>query len=1045
MPEMRGSVEGKTNIFCATSAVMLILISNLLTMSQGFGSSSIVLQRRPLSLLYLQGRTKNKKFPSDSSNGDEKDENDDHTLLSILPIGLFPDSSNSKATKRKRMSSSSSIPKKGISKRLSPFNNLPDRTVSATGLPQPHNSPSFRGKDNRRSIVSRFDNTNRDDCSSNTRTRSSRSNNLDTIGEGEIPISSLLPPSTNIKSKEGNLKDTEINLRDDEDIQGLSSWEEFLGGNQRQSSSSLGRRETKFQNMKEEFDQTLDVKVDGEISSDDVVKYLLPSIADLFPTDLFTSKPGDQLSETSRTSDNNSNKDTVNVFPTPTLDGVLPVSDLFYRSSQSLNQNDDNSDNNQNNNNSEDGDRSQRDDNELPFSAEQSDQLTSSLNKIKLRRNTARLKGFTASGINNNNNINSNATIPTSKPTKKKKLQRRGMEMLVGGVPINADPPQRCVELTYQHEKNVDWNEVISTNTPDFGPMYYGPSISKLSKKEQGLYCEFFVNSTLRWNVCPKELKSILSKDDRLSEKGDDPRIENEEKSYESDTNAIRYPGTMKESFKKASVSVKDNSSAELSGELLFSMGATKEELESSGDNQTSKIALERVLATGISTSSQYTGFGVVISTLRLSDLGDGTTTISAKFTLTIKNNASMNFTEVKRKCNQINSSLAQALNNGDMQRAMAAAAKKEKAWSEELRNRIIEEFLYDDDDGDVHLEESNTTDEDFDVNTSTTPNKISEAKPEIDLELTIDSLLNDLNYEVQGFRKDPVPADVPFGMPGNSVYHKEDIFLGGGNDGVFWNYAADNAASAPYQGKLGLRLVDAVEEKAKQRHPRVIAIGDVHGCIDELQDLLRECNYRPGDIVVFLGDLVSKGPDSMSVVQMAREIGAIGVRGNHDFEVVRWHQAIKSGVDPPVVGSEHFHIANCLTKADMKWMYSLPWYISSPDLGVLFVHAGFVSGIRLAKQNPRLMMNMRSILPDGTVTSKFFNNWPWARLWDGPQTVLFGHDADRGLQQYEHAIGLDTGCVYGGRLTACILPEKRLVSVNAKREYFKYRRKHYD
>jgi hypothetical protein len=182
-------------------------------------------------------------------------------------------------------------------------------------------------------------------------------------------------------------------------------------------------------------------------------------------------------------------------------------------------------------------------------------------------------------------------------------------------------------------------------------------------------------------------------------------------------------------------------------------------------------------------------------------------------------------------------------------------------------------------------------------------------------------------------------------------------------------------------------------------------------------------------------------------------------------------------GVDPPVVGSEHFHVASCLTQADMKWMYSLPWYLSSKELGALFVHAGFVSGIRLSKQNPRLMMNMRcvrycrkrmfvvlctvlhllpfylatlffirrSILPDGTVTSKFFNNWPWARLWDGPQTVLFGHDADRGLQQYEHAIGLDTGCVYGGRLTACILPEKRLVSVSARREYFKYRRKHYD
>ena len=151
------------------------------------------------------------------------------------------------------------------------------------------------------------------------------------------------------------------------------------------------------------------------------------------------------------------------------------------------------------------------------------------------------------------------------------------------------------------------------------------------------------------------------------------------------------------------------------------------------------------------------------------------------------------------------------------------------------------------------------------------------------------------------------------------------------------------------------------------------------------------------------------------------------------------------TGVDPPVVGSEHYHVASCLSKADVKWLCCLPWFMASKELSALFVHAGFVSGIRLAKQNPRLMMNMRSILPDGTVTSKFFNNWPWARLWDGPQTVFFGHDADRGLQQYEHAIGLDTGCVYGGRLTACILPEKRLVSVSARREYFKYRRKHYD
>jgi hypothetical protein len=73
---------------------------------------------------------------------------------------------------------------------------------------------------------------------------------------------------------------------------------------------------------------------------------------------------------------------------------------------------------------------------------------------------------------------------------------------------------------------------------------------------------------------------------------------------------------------------------------------------------------------------------------------------------------------------------------------------------------------------------------------------------------------------------------------------------------------------------------------------------------------------------------------------------------------------------------------------------------------------------------------------------TQHFESWPWARLWEGPQTVFFGHDADRGLQMHEHAVGIDTGCVYGGRLTACILPERRLISVDSKAEYITFKRK---
>ena len=60
----------------------------------------------------------------------------------------------------------------------------------------------------------------------------------------------------------------------------------------------------------------------------------------------------------------------------------------------------------------------------------------------------------------------------------------------------------------------------------------------------------------------------------------------------------------------------------------------------------------------------------------------------------------------------------------------------------------------------------------------------------------------------------------------------------------------------------------------------------------------------------------------------------------------------------------------------------------------------------------------------------------PWASLWEGPQHIVFGHDAARGIQIYPFATGLDTGCCYGGELSCVILPEKRYVSVKSHKMY---------
>ena len=69
---------------------------------------------------------------------------------------------------------------------------------------------------------------------------------------------------------------------------------------------------------------------------------------------------------------------------------------------------------------------------------------------------------------------------------------------------------------------------------------------------------------------------------------------------------------------------------------------------------------------------------------------------------------------------------------------------------------------------------------------------------------------------------------------------------------------------------------------------PRTLVVGDVHGCLDELRALVEHAGVTADDDVVFVGDLVAKGPDSAGVIAWARERGAAAVLGNHDEHVLR-------------------------------------------------------------------------------------------------------------------------------------------------------------
>jgi hypothetical protein len=223
-------------------------------------------------------------------------------------------------------------------------------------------------------------------------------------------------------------------------------------------------------------------------------------------------------------------------------------------------------------------------------------------------------------------------------------------------------------------------------------------------------------------------------------------------------------------------------------------------------------------------------------------------------------------------------------------------------------------------------------------------------------------------------------------------------------------------------------------------RMQRTIVVGDVHGCREELEDLLQACGWRGGDRVALVGDICAKGPDSQGVVALCRARGFLAVMGNHDAHVLRLRDEQEKGGDGHKAKPEHQQVVDSLTAPDWRWLEALPPMLPlgperPGEADTVVVHAGVVPGVPLASQDRECLLTLRSIRDDGTPTKKL-KGTPWASLWKGPERIVFGHDAVRGLQQHPFATGLDTGCVYGGKLTALLLPERRLVSVPARRAY---------
>lgn len=236
--------------------------------------------------------------------------------------------------------------------------------------------------------------------------------------------------------------------------------------------------------------------------------------------------------------------------------------------------------------------------------------------------------------------------------------------------------------------------------------------------------------------------------------------------------------------------------------------------------------------------------------------------------------------------------------------------------------------------------------------------------------------------------------------------------------------------------------------------------IGDVQGCAAELEDLLAAIRFDPGTDEVWLaGDIINRGPASLEALRLWLEIGARGVLGNHEVYALcahsgRWprkNDTLQALFEAPDVGEL------------LQRLRALPVLVHLPaDQGgreAWVVHAGvhpkwddlhavasrinplphdddwiespevkFATRVRCCNQAGA--MTKWDGLPGGCPAG----TKPWDSFYEGGPLIVHGHWARRGYYRSEATIGLDSGCIYGGKLTAWCQQEDRIVAVPCRR-----------
>jgi hypothetical protein len=243
-----------------------------------------------------------------------------------------------------------------------------------------------------------------------------------------------------------------------------------------------------------------------------------------------------------------------------------------------------------------------------------------------------------------------------------------------------------------------------------------------------------------------------------------------------------------------------------------------------------------------------------------------------------------------------------------------------------------------------------------------------------------------------------------------------------------------------------------------------------------KVEELLGKLDFDESrDHLIFAGDMIFKGPDSLGVLDLALAAGASCVRGNHEDRTLLALSSMRGTFVPaPTAAAEpsstaaaesqqsndmidglshgddaHVRLALSLSRAHVDWLSECPCILhrgrrAARDWSV--AHGGLVPGVDWERQDPFQVMNMRSIDLTTRVPTELRTGEPWYNVWNHymknmpvqrRRMVVYGHDSKMGLNIQKFSKGLDSGCVFGGRLSALTIDsagKEKLVSVKCKK-----------